>query len=361
MNQLNKYRTTCAEVTAEVDSDAVLVSFLPNIRWATGFSGSNGLLITRGDSVSLVTDGRYKDQASAEVPEDVAVYIAENGLMACVDEHGLLAECKQVAFQSDHVTVQQHAAWSDRHPELTFVPAAGMFTEGQGVKSVEEVEAIRSAQRVTDSVFSELVAWIEPGLTEREVAAEIVYRHIKRGADKMSFDPIVASGPNGALPHARPTDRVLERGDLVVIDMGCFMNGYASDMTRTLAIGDPGNEARDAYAAVQNAQSAALQAAHAGMEAKDLDATARDVLEKAGYGPYFSHSLGHGVGLQIHEWPRVSKNSDATLPDGAVVTIEPGVYLPGKLGVRIEDIIVLREGGVENLTTSPKSLILIGD
>jgi Xaa-Pro aminopeptidase len=281
--------------------------------------------------------------------------------MACVNEHGLLEEDEQVVFQSNHVTVQQLNSWSDRNPKLNFVPVASMFTEAQGVKSSEEVEAIRSAQRVTDAVFSELVQWIRPGVTEQQVAAEIVYRHMKRGADKMSFDPIVASGSNGALPHARPTGRALKMGDLVVIDMGCFLNGYASDMTRTLAIGDPGDEARGAYQAVLDAQRAALRSAHAGMKAVDLDATARHVLDDAGYGSYFSHSLGHGIGLQIHEWPRVSKNSDAALPDGAVVTIEPGVYVPGKFGVRIEDIIVLKEGGVENLTNSRKSLIVIGD
>jgi Xaa-Pro aminopeptidase len=347
-----------AKIQSE-EAHSVIISFLPNIRWGTGFSGSNGLLLVGHEAMHFVTDGRYRDQAEGEVPGGIEVHIASNGLIKCVDEEGLLDGQARVLFQSDHVTVNGLASWKDRFPETEFVPAANLLTEQQGVKSGEEVDAIRAAQSVTDAVFTELVEWIRPGVSEQEVAAEIVYRHMKRGAARMSFDPIVASGPNGALPHARPTDHVVQKGELVVIDMGCFLHGYASDMTRTIAIGDPGDEARAGYAAVREAQEAALEAAEAGMKASDLDGVARTVLEDHGLGDEFSHGLGHGVGLQIHEWPRVSKNSDTTLPAGAVVTIEPGVYVAGAYGVRIEDIIVLREGGSDNLTSSTKELITI--
>ena len=176
----------------------------------------------------------------------------------------------------------------------------------------------------------------------------------------MSFDPIVASGPNAAKPHARPTDRTLEAGDLVVIDMGCFVDGYASDMTRTIAMGEPSASARRGYEIVHKAQTAALSAARSGICAKDLDAAARDVIDEAGLGEYFTHSLGHGVGLQIHEWPRVSRTSEDELPSGACVTIEPGVYVPNEgYGVRIEDLVVLREDGAENLTHATKDLLVV--
>jgi Xaa-Pro aminopeptidase len=195
---------------------------------------------------------------------------------------------------------------------------------------------------------------------EKEIAAEITYQHLKRGAEKMSFDPIVASGPNGARPHARPTDRKLRSGELVVLDMGCFRDGYASDMTRTVAIGDPPESARRGYEVVREAQQRALDAARAGLTGKELDGTAREVVEEAGLGDQFSHGLGHGIGLEVHEWPRVSKTVDTELPRGACVTIEPGVYDPRNgFGVRIEDIIVLRSEGIDNLTSTSKHLRIL--
>jgi Xaa-Pro aminopeptidase len=194
-------------------------------------------------------------------------------------------------------------------------------------------------------------------MTERAIAAEIVYQHLKRGAERMAFDPIVASGPNGALPHARPTNRKLQRGDLVVIDMGGFVDGYASDMTRTVAIGSASDEACTHYTAVLEAQRRAIDTIHAGMTGAELDSTARHVLDDAGLGQYFTHSLGHGIGLQTHEWPRLSQRVEHVLPEGATVTIEPGVYMPDQHGIRIEDIVVVREEGCDNLTGAPKHLI----
>ena len=209
-------------------------------------------------------------------------------------------------------------------------------------------------------MFAEICDWIKPGVTEQEVSAEIVYRHLLHGADKMSFDPIVASGSNGALPHARPSDRVLREGEFVVMDMGCFLDGYASDMTRTIALGEPSDEARRVYNIVLEAQEAALQAARSGITGTDLDDIARQIIKDAGYDEYFGHGLGHGVGLEIHEWPRLSYHVTHDLPDGAAVTVEPGIYLPEKFGVRIEDLIILHPDGHDNLTQSPKALQVIG-
>jgi Xaa-Pro aminopeptidase len=341
------------------DVDAVLITFIPNVRWATGFTGSNGLVVLRDDGAHLLTDGRYRDQARDEVPGEMEVHILSNGLDAGLADEGLLDGMNRVAFQADHVTVNRRTRWGDLFTDVDFTPVSGLLTRAAGVKSRDEIDAIAASQRITDEVFDELLSWLQPGLTEKEVAAEIVYRHMKKGAEKMSFDPIVASGPNGALPHARPTQRTLKDGELVVIDMGCFLNGYASDMTRTVAIGEPDEDMETAYAAVLEAQEAALSEARAGMSASDLDAVARDVLASHGLDNAFSHGLGHGVGLQIHEWPRVSRTSDDDLPAGAVVTIEPGVYLNGRFGIRIEDIIVLEEEGCRNLTGSTKSLTRI--
>lgn len=343
---------------AELGADALFLTSLPDIRWACGFTGSNALLIVGLDGAHFVTDGRYTDQARAEVG-GAEVHIAENGLDECVGEEELLRSVSTVAFQADSVSVARREALEEKH-EVQWVAETKVLTRLVASKEQAEIECIRAVQSITEAVFDEVIGLLEPGMTEREVAAEIVYRHLKRGADSMSFDPVVASGPNAARPHARPTDRPLRDGELIVMDMGGVRNGYASDMTRTVAVGDPGSVAREGYEAVRRAQEAALDVARAGMTGKELDAVARDVLDEAGFGDYFSHGLGHGLGLQVHEWPRVSRTSDAELPNGACVTIEPGVYLPEEnVGVRIEDIIVLRSDGSENLTRAPKELLTL--
>jgi len=342
-----------------LEADAVFLTSMPNIRWACGFTGSSGLLVVGPDSASFVTDGRYTDQARSEV-EGADVHVAQNGLSECVKEEGLLKPYSRVIFQADHVSVARRDALADEHGDVEWVPKTEVLTRLVGPKTQDEISQIRAAQSITEKVFREIIDLIEPGMTERKIAAEIVYRHLKKGAESMAFDPIVASGPNGARPHARPTDRSVQTGDAVVIDMGCFRDGYASDMTRTVAVGDPGDTARRGYEAVLEAQRAALNAAQSGMTGKELDAVARESLEAAELAEYFTHGLGHGLGLEVHEWPRVSHTADDELPAGACVTIEPGVYLPEKqYGVRIEDIVVLQEEGCENLTHSPKELLIL--
>ncbi len=342
----------------EHDVQAILLTFLPDIRWACGFTGSNGLLIVQHDRADFFSDGRYAVQARRQV-RGAEVHIPGYEILRHVAEGAFLDGVRRVAFQADHTTVAQWRDWQERFPAVEWVPVAGLLQRLVGRKEADEVARIRRAQAVTDAVFEHLLAVLRPGMTEQEVAAEIVYQHLQRGAEKMSFDPIVASGPNGALPHARPSDRRLAAGEMVVLDFGCFVDGYASDMTRTVAIGEPGEEARAVYALVRQAQEAAIEATRAGISSRALDAVARDRIEAGGYGEYFSHGLGHGVGLQIHEWPRLSYHVDDVLPAGATVTIEPGIYLPERFGVRIEDIIVLRDEGHENLTASPKDLLVL--
>lgn len=339
-------------------ADAVWLSFLPDIRWACGFTGSNGLLLVTPDGAHFVTDGRYRTQAETEIVGAV-VHVPGNGLAGYVAEAGLLGTARRVLFQADHLS---HAVYLDlvaRFPGVEWVPARELLAPLVAAKGPDEIDAIRRAQRITEAVFDHVLTIVAPGVTEREVAAEIVYQHLRRGAEKMAFDPIVASGPHAALPHARPTDRRLQPGDLVVLDFGGVVDGYASDMTRTVAISTPPEDAGAVYAVVRDAQEAAIEAAHSGMTGRALDAVARGRIEQAGYGDCFTHGLGHGVGLQTHEWPRVSHQVEHTLPDDVVVTIEPGIYLPGRFGVRIEDMVRLTPGGAENLTQADKAFLVL--
>ncbi|PSQ95754.1 MAG: aminopeptidase P family protein [Bacteroidetes bacterium SW_9_63_38] len=342
---------------AALDTDAILLSSLPNIRWACGFTGSNGLLLVSAEEAFFVTDGRYTEQAQQEV-DGAEVHIASDGLVSHLQQEDLLESFHRIVIQADDVTVAHHQQLKDRCSRIDWVPTSDVLTHAVGKKEDIEIRRIRRAQSLTEAVFEDVIETIEPGQTEREVAAEITYQHLRRGAEKMAFDPIVASGANGARPHARPTDRTLRAGDLVVIDMGAVLDGYVSDMTRTIAVGEPDDDAREGYQLVRTAQEAALNAARAGLTGKELDAAARDVIENAGMGNYFSHGLGHGIGLQVHEWPRVSHTVDDELPSGACVTIEPGIYVPEKgFGVRIEDIVVLQPEGCMNLTRTDKSLL----
>lgn len=332
--------------------DGAIISRLTDIRWACGFTGSNGLLIVLPDRAHFVTDGRYTTQAAREV-EGAQVHIAPADLETYITEHHFLPA--SVLFQADDLTFARVERLKASGGALT--PASGLLARVVSQKSEDEIARIRRAQAITEATFDHLLNVIRPGLTEKEVAAEIVYDQLRRGAERMSFEPIVAAGANGALPHARPSDRPISHGDMIVLDFGCVVDGYASDMTRTIAVGEPDEEAVRAYEIVLEAKRTAIARARPGMLARDLDAVARSVIGEAGLGSYFNHGLGHGVGLQTHEWPRVSHSSDDVLPESAVITIEPGVYLPEAFGIRIEDMIVLRRDGAEVLTSTPDTLI----
>jgi Xaa-Pro aminopeptidase len=357
MDRIEIVRARLAEEDAE--ASAVLLTHLPNIRWACGFTGSNARLLVTPERAHFLTDGRYDAQAHAEVQE-ATVHVVRGSLDAYMEDEQLFGGLGRVAVQSDHLTVGALDALSERFPEVAWIPVRGLLNVPVAQKTDAEVNRIRASQRVTEAVFGEILELLRPGQTEKDIAAEIVYRHLQRGVEGMSFPPIVASGPNAARPHARPTDRVLQPGDLLLIDMGGILDGYASDMTRTVALGDPGSAARDVYALVLEAQTAALDAARAGMTSDALDAVARDVIADAGLKDAFAHGLGHGLGLEVHEWPRVSYTAEYELPEGACVTIEPGVYRAADgVGVRIEDIVVLRDGGSTNLTSTPKDLLVL--
>jgi Xaa-Pro aminopeptidase len=345
-------------LAAAHDADAVLLAFPPHVRWATGFTGSSGVLVVTEEKAHFVTDGRYGTQAAAEV-EGAEVHVPGYRLFEHVAEAGLLGDAETVLVQGDHLTFDEVERLRELLQERRVQPAAGWLDPVVAAKSEEEIDRVRAAQAVTDAVFVELLPLIGPGVSEQDLAAEIAYQHLKRGCERMAFESIVASGPRSALPHAHASTRTIRPGELVLLDMGGVLDGYASDMTRVVAVGEPEPGMRAVYDTVLAAQEAALDLATAGRSGKELDAAARAVIEAAGYGDAFPHSLGHGVGLQTHEWPRLSQRVEDELPAGATVTIEPGIYLPERFGVRIEDLVVIRGGGHENLTTSPKSLLVL--
>ena len=338
--------------------DALLLTAREDVRWACGFTGSSGALLISRMEATLFTDGRYAGQAPLEV-DGATVQIYAGDLIAAVGQHPAASSLSAIAVDGSQMSVAEFRrvqSWPNGPQVRSYDSLLSPLTV---VKTDDEIRRMRRAQEISDDVFEEMLPLIEPGVSEREVAAEIVYRHLKRGAEAMSFEPIVASGPNGALPHARPSDRRFADGDLVVLDFGCFVEGYASDMTRTVGLGKPESDALEAYSVVRRAQEAAQSAARSGIKACELDRIARGLIEEAGLGGAFAHGLGHGLGLRVHESPRLAAASDEILPDGAVVTIEPGVYIPGRFGVRIENAVILGPEGCIALPQSPTDLILL--
>jgi Xaa-Pro aminopeptidase len=334
--------------------DRMLVTNLLNVRYLTGFTGTNGACVC-GPGVRLFfTDFRYTERAAAEV-EGWETITAAGDWLGSIAAH---LEGK-VGFEDDQMSVRTLEKLKEKLAEGTeMVPAGGTVEQLRRVKDELELRAIAEASKLADSVWEWTIERGLAGRTERDVARAAEARIRELGAEP-SFPAIVAAGPNGALPHAEPGEREIGRGELVVFDMGAKVDGYCSDGTRTYATGDPGEEGRTVYATVLEAQLAALDAVRPGARGEDVDAVARKVIEAAGYGDHFGHGLGHGVGLEVHEAPRLSPRSDDILAPGEVVTVEPGVYLPGKLGVRIEDFVVVREGVYRNLSSLPKELQLV--
>ena len=339
--------------------DAMLVTFLPHVRYLTGFSGSNGLALILPRKQCFFSDGRYTVQASEEV-RGWTLFIAKGGsLFEELKKRRVLPRSGRVGFEAQYVRVAEWRNLKALFPGVRIVETSQVVESAASVKEEPEIDLIRRAVSITDRVFTELLTIVREGIAELDVAAEISYLHRTMGADSDAFEPIVASGPRGALPHARASAKKLRQGELVTLDFGCCFRGYHSDLTRTVAIGKPDAKLRKLYDVVFAAQSTALEAAREGVPARDLDRIARRSITKAGYGKYFNHSLGHGLGLQVHELPRVSSRSADVLRAGNVVTVEPGVYVPGTGGVRIEDDVVIRDGTCEILTTSSRELIIL--
>jgi Xaa-Pro aminopeptidase len=338
--------------------DALLVSSLPHIRYLTGFSGSNALCIVGAARRFFLTDVRYTLQSRQEVKGWRRV-VSPLGLYESAAEQRLLARARNVGFEEEHVTQAQYRTLRRLFPGVRFRTTSGLVEEMTLVKDPSEIGRIKRAVDLTDAVFAEILSDIRPGVREREIAAEISYRQKVHGAEGDAFDSIVVAGKRGALPHGKPTGKRIRPGEFVTLDFGCIVDGYHSDLTRTVAVGRASPRMKQMYNAVLEAQRAAIDAARAGMLARDLDSVARNSLHAAGFGKYFTHSLGHGLGLVIHERPRVSRLSTERLVAGTVITIEPGIYLPGVAGIRIEDDVVITENGCRVLTKAPKDLMIV--
>jgi Xaa-Pro aminopeptidase len=334
--------------------DLILVTNITNVGYLTGFGGTNGACVCGPGTRLLLTDFRYTERAEAEVEEWEVITVADDWL-------GGIAErlTGRTGFEDDHVSVRLLEKLRAKLPDgVELVAAGGAVEKLRRVKDEAELAAIAAAAELADEVWRWSLERGLGGRSEREVARAAEARIRELGGDP-SFPAIVAAGSNGALPHAEPGEREIGTGELVVFDMGAKLDGYCSDGTRTFAVGEPSERAREVYEAVRAAQAAALEAISPGIGGEELDGVARKVIEAAGYGERFGHGLGHGVGLEVHEAPRLSPRSEDVLEVGEVVTVEPGVYLPGELGVRIEDLIVAAEGGHRNLSGLPKELQLV--
>lgn len=345
-----------------------------NIHHLSGYRGHTGVLVAFGAEQYILTDSRYTEQVELEAPGFTCVDIGREGYSKTVA--GMLKKVVvadgtlRVGFENKEISYMQYRAFVDTFakelPEVRvdFVPLEDAVNAYREVKTEDEIAKLARAEQIGDEAFTAIVKFIQDnwkaGLTEQRVALQLEYEMRMRGAEGTSFDTIAASGKNSSLPHAMPQPKILEKGDFLTMDFGCMYQGYCSDMTRTIHIGekvDP--EKQKVYDTVLRAQLAALAVVKPGMVCSDVDKCARDIIAEVGYGDYFGHGLGHSVGLFIHEEPRFSMKCDAVLKPGVVITVEPGIYLPGKFGVRIEDMIVVTEDGYRNLASSPKELICV--
>ncbi len=341
--------------------DAFLVTHLPNIHYLCGFTGTAGvlLLIATGSKPKLIffTDGRYTQQASEQV-KGAKVMITRKAALTGACERLEKSKFRTLGFESEHLAHASYKQISDIVRGRTRLkPMAGAVEELRSIKDADEVEQIRAAVLLGASLFQTALSAIRPGITENVVAGEMELQARRAGAEGMSFDTIVASGPRSALPHGRASSRPIPPSGFIILDYGVILAGYCSDMTRTVHVGRAPREHRRMYQAVREAQLASIEAVRPGVEAGNVDEAGRKLLKKAGYGAYFTHSTGHGVGIEVHERPRLAKGQTQKLLPGMVITIEPGIYIPAEGGVRIEDMVLVTESGHEVLTPTTKDLI----
>ncbi|MBC8043767.1 MAG: aminopeptidase P family protein [Rhizobacter sp.] len=342
--------------------DAMIITHLPNIRWLTNFSGSNAVLILTAEQSWLITDGRYSEQVKTEV-EHAEPFITSDGYIEELRAGKFLSQgsssvkpCR-TGVQGDKLSYTAFQALKEALPGAELVPLISFCDAFIAVKDADELSRMKQAVAITDKVFDKLLDMISPDVTEREVAAEISYWNKRFGGEKDAFDPIVASGERGALPHARPSNEKIRNNSLVVIDMGCVVGGYCSDQTRTVAVGKISDEAKKIYNLVLEAHLLGIRSAKPEMTGKELDGIVREFFAAHGYGEAFGHSLGHSIGIEVHQSPIIGRKSETNIPAGSVITIEPGLYLAGKFGVRIEDMVYVTNDGATPLPSAPKQLI----
>jgi len=340
----------------EKDLECIAIKDVYTIRYLTGFTGDSSILYADDRIAVLVTDGRYIEQARSELKYcRVMEYTAGDGGSIWKTVAELAGKHQKIGFDGDAFSFENAKALRDALPETAEMVSVSLRAL-RLVKDERELECLWQAHKIADAAFEQLLKELKAGMTEKELAARLEYYMRSLGSDGVSFDTIVASGHRSALPHGAPTDKVVEVGDFVTFDFGALYNGYHSDTTRTVVMGMANSWHREIYTVVQEAQYRGLKAAKPGITGKELDAEIREYLESRGYGKYFSHGLGHGVGLEIHELPNINSRGDIVLQEGMVFTIEPGVYVQGKGGVRIEDTVVLTKEGAHSLTALKKTL-----
>ena len=341
--------------------DAVLLTCEANRFYASGFhsSGTDGVAIVTRNHSYYFTDSRYTEAAARHVRDaEIRETDREHPYSALINEVIEKEHITRMGYEDEYMTAADFHRFSEKlHCEL--VPATELLWTLRAVKDQAELECMIQAQRIAEKALEDILSEIRPGVTEKEIAALLLYKMLHYGAEDKSFDPIVVSGANGSLPHGVPSEKPIQAGEFVTMDFGCKFGGYCSDMTRTVAVGRVTEEMENVYNTVLKAQLAGIAAAKAGVTGAAVDGAARRVITDAGYGPYFGHSFGHSVGVEIHENPNATPSNSKPLPAGAVISAEPGIYLPGKLGVRIEDVIVITEQGCQDITLAPKELLIL--
>ncbi len=347
MNRVNRLRSLMS------DGQAAYITAYPDIFYYSGFKSEDARLIISKSRAIIITDSRYTLQARLQAP-DFELYDIKNGLSKAFS--GLDAE--KILYQEENLSVKSFNYLTEE-VKMAFSPSSGLISKPREIKDADEILKIRRAEHLGDEAFSYILERISVGRSEKEIAFELEYFMKNCGAAALSFETIVASGERSAMPHGTASDRKIQKGDFVTLDFGCVLDGYCSDMTRTVAVGSISEKQKEIYEIVKAAQDAALSFIKAGTALKDVDKAARDVIEKAGYGSNFGHALGHSVGIEIHENPCFSKKAVGKAQVGNVITVEPGIYIDGFCGVRIEDVVAISENGIEILSQSPKNLIIL--
>ncbi len=339
--------------------DAVLLTNLENIRWASGFTGSAATAVVTHDRAVIAIDSRYTLQAKEECPI-FEVILPAGGALAAVNEVLTEANVSAVGFEADSVTVSRRKQIRKAiASSIKLVPTSRLVEDLRYIKDAGEIAILSEATKLTDQCFSHLISWVKPGITERRVAFEIYKYFYENGADKLAFSSIVATGPHAAHPHAQPSDAVLKVGHMLKLDFGASVKGYSADITRTIFLGEPSNKQREVYNTVLGAQMAAIEAIRPGKKGSEIDAVARGYIKDHGYGEFFGHGLGHSLGAEVHDGPALAPSSKLVLEPGMVLTVEPGIYIEGWGGVRIEDDIVVTDSGCDILTKSTKEIVVI--
>lgn len=353
-NRVEKLRERLADESLE----GMLVTNLTNVRYLSGFTGSAGTCLVLPEMAYFISDGRYKTQSSRQV-EGMEILIDIDPHLRIIRKAKLIPDGTHIAFEAEHASVSYAEKIKDYFPDCSWEPTTGIIEQIAMVKDKGEIRATRTAVEITDQTFEQIIPEIRPGVTERQIAGKISYTYKIFGADGDAFDCIVAGGPNSALPHAKPGDRPLQEGDFVILDFGAFYQGYHADMTRTVVVGEATDRHGEIYNVVREAQRRGCEAAKDGAACKEVDSACRDIISESGYGDYFNHGTGHGLGLEIHTNPRFSQLSKDHIYENYLMTIEPGIYIPDWGGVRIEDDILITSNGCEILNQSTKEMLVL--